>query len=218
MFTGDRLVWWRSKKRNTQTESQNMKTLEPKQTTTNSLAAGRIYSFVYVSDVEMVQTRALSGEVITALSNAGVKLVNTVKGSNVVQVNPLADVVVFVRRVVKAQAAGNETYANVQRKLNPDWQPSGDKKWWRVSADNDCIVEHQTKQTRYLRAIPRGIIKEEYFIGAHPCDAAQTAIVQAFKSGATDKSTPAYVLFKTDNIENLQDTTDIIEQAQRHGF
>ena len=190
-----------------------------KQLTTDNLAAGRIYSFVYTAEVEMVQTRELSGEVITALDNAGIKPVSVSKGNSIVQVNPLADCDVSVRRVVRAQAAGNETYANVQRKADPDWQPSGDKKWWRVSASNDCIVEHHTKGTRYLRAIPRGIVAETYWIGAHEATDAQVAVIRAFKSGSNGKDKePAYILFKTDNVANLVDTTDTIEEAQRHGF
>lgn len=159
-----------------------MKTQTPKVIDTNSLKAGRIYSFIYVAPVEMVAKR---------------------DGKE----NPLADCQVFVRRVVKAQSAGNETYANVMRKDNPQWTPSADhKSWWKVSTDNDCIVEHAKLGTRYLRAIPRGIIKEEYFIGAHPATPAEIFTIQSFKK--SNGREPSFVLFKTENIQNLQDAQE----------
>lgn len=149
--------------------------------TTSQLRPGRMYSFVYASDVDMVQKR--NG-----------------------QENPLGSCFVSVRRVVRVQAAGNETYANVQLSKDPNWTPSTERKsWYHALPENSCIVQHNTNGQKYLRAIPRGIVKEEYFIGKLPATEAEVETIRAFKKS---QGQPEFVVFTLENIMNLQDTTD----------
>jgi hypothetical protein len=150
--------------------------------TTSQLRPGRIYSFVYSSDVDMVQKR---------------------NGAE----NPLGSCSVSVRRVVRAQAAGNETYARVQLAKDPTWEPSAERKsWYHVTPENDCIVQHNSNGQKYLRAIPRGVVKEEYFIGTLPANEREVETIRSFKKSAGNE--PTFVVFKLDNIINLEDTTE----------
>lgn len=165
---------------------------------TNEIKPGRIYSFVYVSDVEMVSKREFRND----------------DGTTEKRENPLGSCLVTVRRVVSAQAAGNETYRNVQLRKNPDWQPSEDRKsWYHVSKENDCIVEHNNNGQRYLRAIPRGISKEEYFIGKVPATEAEVETIRAFKKGSG--GTSEFVVYKLENLANLEDSTDYFQRLEQ---
>ena len=146
---------------------------------TSQFRPGRNYSFVYVSDVEMV-------------------------GKRDGKVNPLADCAVSVRRVTRCQAAGPDTYENVMRKENPEFEKSGKPAWYHTTDENPCIVEHNKEATRYVRGIPRGIVKEEYFIGANPASESEVETIRAFKKNKRDGE-PAFILYKLDNIENLVD-------------
>lgn len=151
-------------------------------TKASELKPGRIYSFRYDAAVEMVQKR--DG-----------------------QHNPLQGAVSVVR-VCKVQAAGNETYANVQRKKNPDWEPSaGRTAWYHALPDNTCIVEHNKTCDRYLRAIPRGITSETYFIDGTEATPVQVETIRQFKKRKDDRE-PEFILFRLENIANLVDDTD----------
>jgi hypothetical protein len=153
----------------------------------SSLKPGRIYTFKYNAPVDMVQNRFIDG---------------------VKQPNPLYGQDVTVSRNVTAQAAGKQTYDRLMVRLHGDnWQKSDRKDWASVSPENDCIMVHDKTQERYLRAIPRGIPSETYFIDGIPATADKVETIRAFKSGGK-KDAPAYVRFKLDNIENLHDDGD----------
>jgi hypothetical protein len=129
---------------------------------TKELKPGRIYTITYTDeDVDM------KGFVKT---DAGRKL------------NPLAGQRVGVKRQMIVQAAGNKTWANIQRKLNPSWEPSADfVQWWHVLPENTCIVEHNKEATRYLRGIPRGIASELYTLDNRPATESELALIKEFK-------------------------------------
>lgn len=142
---------------------------------------GRVYSVIYNSDVPMVAKR---------------------NGMD----NPLIDTSVTVRRVSTVQAAGGATWSNFKRKTNPDWQPSEDGKSCYVEdASNSCIVVHKTNGTRYLRGLPRGVTKEQYFIGNAPATEKEVETIKAFAK-STGKS--EFVVLTLDKLENVVDYTD----------
>lgn len=123
---------------------------------------GRIYSLVYDSDVDMVRKKR--GETVE---------------------NPLADSAVTVRRVSSLQAAGNKTWTNFLAKRGE--QPVGNRpSWWQVSDYNSCIcigVSPNTKGKEYLRGLPRGITKEQYFVNGVEATASQVETIRKYKSG-----------------------------------
>jgi len=148
---------------------------------------GRIYTFIYNSDVDMVNTREFDG----------VKLPN-----------PLQGCFVQVVRKVTGQAAGKLTYERVMRKLKgDDWQKSDRKDWATVDPTNDCILVHEKTQERYVRLIPRGIQEETYYVDNVLATPEQVENIRKFKKNQRDEQ-PVYVRFKLDNIANLQDDGD----------
>lgn len=152
---------------------------------TTSLVPGRMYSFVYVADVDMVGERDFGNG----------------KGK---QANPLDGALVTVRRVCSVQAAGAKTYANLMLKLDSEWQKSERKDWATVTPDNSCILEHNKTGVRYLRAIPRAITKEEYQVDGKPATDSQVEAIQSFKKSRKEEK-PVYIRFRLDNIANLVD-------------
>lgn len=148
---------------------------------TSELKPGRIYSFVYRADVEMVAKKRDGRE------------------------NPLADCACSVRRVCRVQAAGEHTYARAMLAKDATWQPS-EKLSWHVASENPCVRVHgKDANRRYLRAIPIAIDKETYFIGNVPANEAESEVIRAFKKGGERDEKPAYILFNLDNVENLHD-------------
>jgi len=127
-----------------------------------SFVAGRIYSVVYDSEVTMTRSKRATGAV-----------------------NPLADNSVTVRRVSSVQAAGNKTWTNYLAKRGES--PSGTRPaWWTVSEKNSCIcigTSENTKGREYLRGLPRGITKEEYFVDARPATPSEIETIREFKTG-----------------------------------
>lgn len=174
-----------------------MKTIKASQ-----FVPGRIYSVVYENDVEMVQKRELA--TTAGLLPCALHRMADGSPSNLI-CNPLADCTVTVRRVMSLQAAGDETYANAQRKQNPAWQPSEDTKaWWKVSAENDCICEHRKTGVAHLRAISRSVSKEEYFIGGKLATDKEAATIKAFKKSKSSDGLP-YIMPKLENLSNVRD-------------
>jgi hypothetical protein len=142
---------------------------------------GRIYSVIYTSDVPMVNER--NG-----------------------QRNPLSDCQVIVRRVSTVQAAGGKTWTNFKRRTNPDWTPDSDRQsWYRVDKKNSCIVVHKSKGTRYLRGLPIGITKEEYFVGK---TRATDKDIETIKSFSRSSGPSEFVLLTLDKLQNVVDYTD----------
>lgn len=144
----------------------------------NSLQAGRIYSVIFNSTVETVQTRD--------------GMVNPMIGQNVT-----------VRRVFSVQAAGPKTYENflAKRGLTPAHTVAP---WFRMSDFNPCIVEGITQNTlgrKYLRGIPKGKTKEDYFVNGHPASTDEIANIQFFRRS---KSAPEFVTLSTEKLENLE--------------
>lgn len=157
----------------------------------SQLVPGRIYTLSYFAPVDMVKSRALS------------------EGADK-QPNPLYGEDVFVRRRLTCQAAGEETYTRLMQRINgPEWQKSGRADWASVDPTNSCVLVHDQTQERYLRAIPRGVQHEQYFIGGsmRPATANEVQLIRDFKKNR-DNEPPVYVRLKLDNIENLQDDGD----------
>jgi hypothetical protein len=120
--------------------------------------------------------------------------------------NPLIDCQVTVRRVSTVQAAGGETWANFKRRMNPDWQPNDDKKsWYHEDKANSCVVIHNKNNTRYLRGLPRGVTKEQYFIGKVQATDAEVSTIKSFVKSSGNAE---FVLLTIDKLENVVDYTD----------
>lgn len=144
-----------------------------------------MYSVIYSSDVDMVGKRDFKDG----------------KGK---QENPLKEKVVTVRRVSTVQACGNETYSRVMTRKNPSWTPSADyTAWWKVSTDNDCIVEHKTKGTRYLRGLPKGVTVETYFVNGTEATETEAETIRKFKEGSGKDA--EFVLLNLEKLENVKD-------------
>lgn len=141
----------------------------------SSFVAGRVYSVVYMSDVAMVAKR---------------------DGKD----NPLADIPVTVRRVSTIQAAGKETWERFKARTSRETEPSSRKPWYHVSAQNDCVVIHNTNGNEYLRGLPRGITKEEYFVGDEAATEAQVETIRAFKKSASEAE---FVLLSLAKLQNV---------------
>jgi hypothetical protein len=141
----------------------------------NSFVAGRVYSVVYSSDVEMVQKR---------------------DGKD----NPMLGALVTVRRVSTMQAAGDKTWANYKAKhgiVTGTREP-----WWTATKENTCIVEHNKTGVEYLRGLPRGITKEVYMVNGIVATDTQVETIRAFKKNQSD--TPAqFVLLSLAKLENV---------------
>lgn len=153
----------------------------------SNLRPGRIYSFEYASDVDMVNTRDFG------------------QGK---QENPMSGDFVQVVRMVTGQAAGKQTYENIMRKLKgDDWEKSDRKDWATVDPENDCILVHNKTQERYLRLIPRGVQRETYYVNNIEATPAQVEVIRQFKKNRSEEK-PVYMRFKVDNIVNLTDDGD----------
>lgn len=151
---------------------------------TKEFKAGRIYTVVYSDDsIEMKKS---------------VRLPERAE-------NPFAGNVIGVRRVARVQAAGPKTWANIQKRKNPDWQPSADySQWWHELAENRCIVEHNREATRYLRGIPKGIVSEVYTIDGKLATPAQVETIRKFKKNSGGDE---FCLLNLDKLENVLDET-----------
>lgn len=174
-------------------------------TKTSSIRPGRIYTFVYEAAVDMVAKRdenKISAEVASLCRRH-----TDAKGlpTNKLQ-NPLADLQgsVTVRRVTRAQAAGNKTYSNIMKRDDPTWEPSGKPTWFDIDAENSCIlIKKSDPSCRYLRALPIAVDNEVYLIGGKPVDEKTADTIRAFKEGS--RSDVKFLTLAVDNLSNLQD-------------
>jgi hypothetical protein len=169
---------------------------------TSSFIAGRVYSIIYNSAVEMVRVRALEFGRIQELARAGIALEKTENGKCI---NPLDGALVAVRRVSTIQAAGEKTWENYKRKagiVTESAQP-----WWTVTPENSCVVAHNKTGVEYLRGLPRGITLEQYMVNGIHATPLQIETIGAFKKNQSNG--PAdFVLLTLDKLENVDSGTD----------
>jgi hypothetical protein len=176
----------------------------------NSFVAGRIYSLVYSNDVNMVAKRQLDADTIAKLQAAGVTLTaHTTKANEPTgkQLNPLDGQAVTVRRVSSVTAAGGETWERFKARNGIVTGESTRKPWYAESTDNNCIVIGTSANTlgrKYLRGLPQGVTKEQYYIGDREATPAETLTIQAFKEGTGGAD---FVLLNLDSLLNVQDVT-----------
>lgn len=145
-----------------------------------TLKAGRIYSFVYTSEVEMVNKRDF---------NDGCGKV----------ANPLADCLVSCRKVFRGNAATVGSYERVMKQIDPEWTPSDKPAWFEFMADG--IVCHRVKREQhYFAPLRVQTLKEEYFIGGKPASEADVETVKRFKKnrGGNDAG---FAVFSLDKLE-----------------
>jgi hypothetical protein len=147
-----------------------------------NFVAGRIYSVVYNSEVEMTRKKRDTGAV-----------------------NPLADESVTVRRVSSVQAAGPKTWTNYLAKRGES--PVGSRPpFWKVTDYNPCIVQGITENTmgrEYLRGLPRGVTKEAYFVNGVEATPAQIEVIRLFKKGGSNDNPAEFVLLALAKLENV---------------
>ena len=171
-----------------------------------SFVAGRIYSVIYKNSVNLVAKRDLDDATIAALKASGITLTSHDSGK---LLNPMADASVTVRRVSSVTAAGGETWANYKAKNGLESGESTRKSWYQESQENNCIVEGVSANTlgrKYLRALPQGISKEQYFIGDKEATPSETLIIRAFKEGKSSGHSD-FVVLALDSLVNVTDET-----------
>lgn len=149
----------------------------------SAFVPGRIYSVVYDSEVKMVRTKRATGAE-----------------------NPLAESNVTVRRVSSVQAAGNKTWTNFLGKSGE--VPAGKEPAWTVSDYNSCIVIGKKDGAEKLRALPRGITKEEYFIESRLATPSEVETIRTFKK--SQGSAP----FVTLNLSKLENVLSVEGEAE----
>ena len=140
----------------------------------NAFVAGRVYSVVYQSDVDMVQKR---------------------DGKE----NPLGSSAVTVRRVSTIQAAGNKTWNNFKVKhgiVTSSARPD----WFTPNTDNTCIVSHNKTGVEYLRGLPKGITKEVYMVNGIEASPEQVNTIRAFKKSQGESK---FVMLTLDKLINV---------------
>ncbi len=122
---------------------------------------GRIYSVVFAGPVSM---------------NKG--------GRAGVPVNPLLDVSVDKRAVLKVQACSRASYVNRMRKADPNWQPdaSGRASGYAETA-NPCVDVNLTTGDLALRGWSVGLVKHEVFVGGRPATQADLDTIAAYQPG-----------------------------------
>lgn len=170
-----------------------------------------MYSIVDTGLVEMVQTREFAVEQLMSHEALGrlalgeyPNYVSLPPAAMVKLANPLFDCEVTVRRVATVQAAGNKTWHNFQIKRNPEYKPSEERKAWYHVTGNSCIVEHNKTNRHYLRGLPKGISKEEYFIGGQPASENEVSLIREFKKNLHKDN--AFVTLPLDRLENVIDS------------
>lgn len=121
---------------------------------------GRIYSVVFAGPVGM---------------NKG--------GRGGVPANPLLDLVVTKRTVMRVQACTRESYVKRMLKANPSYLPSDKPSGYVPSDTNPCVdlVAHSGEPA--LRAWACGIVKHEVFIGGQPADTTTLETIAAYQPG-----------------------------------
>lgn len=165
--------------------------------------AGRVYSLIYTADVDMVASRELEHQTVIDLNKLGF---TPFKQENGRCDNPFVDSIVTVRRVSTVQAAGEQTWENFKLKNGMSTEPSNRKAWYHTSPKNDCIVVHNSNGTEYLRGLPRGVTKEQYFVGNLPATAQDVAVIRAFAK--SKNSEPNFVTLTLEKLENVASLPD----------
>ena len=174
-----------------------------------SFVAGRIYSVVYSAPVEMVEKRELSAEQNAELNTTSLTACHfgkdgTPSGKTL---NLLAERKVSVRRVSSVTAAGGQTWENFKAKNGLESGESTRKSWYQET-ENNCIVEGVSANTigrKYLRGLPQGVTKEEYFIDDKEATSEEVFVIKAFRKGGTSQAD--FVLLSLDKLENVIDNT-----------
>lgn len=121
---------------------------------------GRIYSVIFDGPVKM---------------NKG--------GRMGIPVNPLIDLGVNKRQVLRVQACSRASYVNRMKRANPTWEPSEGKPSGYAETSHPCVDLNQNDGTHALRAWACGVVKREVFIGERPATADELETIAAYQPG-----------------------------------
>lgn len=125
----------------------------------NEVKNGRIYSVVFAGPVSM---------------NKG--------GRMGVPENPLLDVEVTKRNVLRVQACSRESYRRRMLKLDPSWTPS-DKASGYQPTEHPCVDMSLKDGEFALRGWACGVVKHEVYVGGQPATAEQLETIAAYQPG-----------------------------------
>lgn len=151
----------------------------------NDVRNGRIYSVVFAGPVSM---------------NKG--------GRSGVPANPLVDLPVTKRTVMRVQACSRQSYVNRMRALNPDWTPDNSKPSGYAVTTHPCIDTNLKTGDQALRGWALGVIKHEVFVGNEPATTEQLDTIAAYQPGGAfypdskPKSAPGFMRLPLAKIEH----------------
>ena len=122
----------------------------------NDIVASRIYSWIFQGETKL---------------NKG--------GRAGIEPNPLYGRVTS-RKVYAGQAATGDMYCNAQRKLNPAWEPSGDRAPTFEATDNPCVVRSLSSGDLQVRIIRPRTVKREFFVDNRLATEAEMTVIKTY--------------------------------------
>jgi hypothetical protein len=149
----------------------------------NEVRNGRIYSVVFAGPVSM---------------NVG--------GRKGVPENPLKDLDVTKRTVMRVQACSRESYRARMLAQDSAWQPSDKPSGW--TATEHACVDTNAAGDYALRGWACGVVKHEVFIGNELVTPEQQAIIAAYQPGghfyseSKPKKAPGFMRLNLDKVEH----------------
>lgn len=121
---------------------------------------GRIYSVVFAGPVSM---------------NVG--------GRDGVPSNPMRDLAVEKRVVMRVQACSRGSYARRMLALNPDWQPDDSRPSGYAETENSCVDRNLKTGDLALRGWALGVVSHVVTVGGRPATDAELATIAAYQPG-----------------------------------
>lgn len=143
------------------------------------LQAGRIHSFKHNKTIEFKKFENGAGERIPCpewLQRANVTREASFKGN----------------------LAGKETYGNLMRRDDPDWQPS--RAPWFHWGHKDGLVFHKTSGAAYLAVANPETIKATYFVNGVIATEAQAQEIERWRKGGGKEMTN-FATFSLESVE-----------------
>lgn len=110
----------------------------------------------------------------------------------------LHSAVITRQAAFKGNLAGRETYGNLMRKDDPDWQPSREP--WFHWGHKDGLVFHKGSGAAYLAIANPETIKATYFVNGVEATEAQAQEIEKWKKGS-GKELTNFATFSLESVE-----------------